>query len=45
VTRYLPAPIAFLAATLKSLMIEGISSVSNRLGGVKVATSTPLALT
>ena len=44
-TKYLPASIAFLAATLKSLMIEGISSVSNRLGGVKVATSTPLALT
>ena len=41
---YLPASIAFLAATLKSLMTKGISSVSSRLGTDIVATSMPLAL-
>lgn len=42
VERKLPASIAFLAASLKSLTICGISSVLNRLGGVYSATSTPL---
>jgi hypothetical protein len=40
--RFLPASIAFLAATLKSLTTRGISSVSNRLGVEKVTTSMPL---
>ncbi|KAJ0858982.1 hypothetical protein HanRHA438_Chr13g0607281 [Helianthus annuus] len=37
----LPASIAFLAATLKSSTIRGISCVVSFLGGVKVATSMP----
>jgi hypothetical protein len=43
--KFLPASIAFVAGTLKSLTIKGISSVSNRLGVEKLATSMSLALT
>ena len=38
----LPASMAFLAASLKSLTMLGISSVLNFLGGVNCATSMPL---
>ena len=41
----LPASIAFLAASLKSLTTRGTSSVVSRLGAVNSATSKPLLRT